>query len=175
MDAELQQRAVEYFHLPRLCDEVTAAVLDAMPAFPERESALETLLKKAGEETTDKEVFDKADKPDEAEGEDDDGFDTGGRTKAAAPAETVVPAAAKSAPAPAGRAAAASGGDLEDLLGMGDAPAPPAPAAANAAAVPVTTRIGIDASLAASGQVSKWYNAALVRPAGSVLYEDSYV
>jgi len=33
-----------------------------MPAFPERESALETLLKKAGEDAVDKEVFGKADK-----------------------------------------------------------------------------------------------------------------
>ena len=171
MDAELQQRAVEYFHLPSLREEVSAAVLEAMPAFPERESALENLLKKASEEATDKEVFGKSEEKEKtADGEgDDDGFE-GSRVRADAPAATAPTTSA----APAGRAASVSGGDVEDLLGMGDAPAPaPAPAAASSA--PITNRIGIDEKLSASGQVVKWFNAALTRPSGSVLYEDSYV
>ena len=47
MDAELQQRAVEYLNLPNQREEVLSAVLEAMPAFPERDSGLEAKLKKA--------------------------------------------------------------------------------------------------------------------------------
>ncbi len=46
IDAELQQRAVEYLHLPELSDEVTATVLEVMPRFPDRENVLEAKLKK---------------------------------------------------------------------------------------------------------------------------------
>jgi AP-2 complex subunit alpha len=46
LDSELQQRAVEYLHLPDVGAETLAAVLDAMPAFPERASVLEEKLRK---------------------------------------------------------------------------------------------------------------------------------
>jgi hypothetical protein len=165
MDAELQQRAVEYFHLPELAEEAAAAVLDAMPAFPERESVLETRLKKAGEENQDKDVFGKSEKPATTEGVEDDeesGFGGGGHALKAkdAPAADVIAPAIDS-----------DSGGLDDLLGMGSsAPAPPA---ADASTVPVTTRIGIDASL--TEQVPKWFSTVIVRPSGAVLYEDAYV
>lgn len=47
LDSELQQRAVEYLHLPELREEVALVVLETMPAFPERDSILEAKLKKA--------------------------------------------------------------------------------------------------------------------------------
>jgi AP-2 complex subunit alpha len=46
LDAELQQRAVEYLHLPELPDAMQAEVLTTMPAFSERENHLETMMKK---------------------------------------------------------------------------------------------------------------------------------
>jgi len=57
------------------------------------------------------------------------------------------------------------------LLGMSSVPAP-APAAVDPATVPVTTRVGIDAALAA--RVEGWLRAALVKPAG-VVFEDAHV
>jgi AP-2 complex subunit alpha len=46
LDPELQQRALEYLHLPDLPEVTLGAVLDSMPAFPERDSHLESKLKK---------------------------------------------------------------------------------------------------------------------------------
>jgi AP-2 complex subunit alpha len=46
IDAELQQRAIEYLHVPELSEEVTSVVLEVMPHFPERENVLEVKLKK---------------------------------------------------------------------------------------------------------------------------------
>ena len=47
IDAELQQRAVEYKMLPTINRDVVASVLDAMPAFPDRDSLLEAKLEKS--------------------------------------------------------------------------------------------------------------------------------
>jgi AP-2 complex subunit alpha len=63
LDPELQQRAVEYLHLPDLSAETLSTVLDVMPAFPERASILEARLKRSNEETHDKDVWEKEDKP----------------------------------------------------------------------------------------------------------------
>jgi hypothetical protein len=169
MDAELQQRAVEYFHLPELREEAAAVVLGAMPAFPERESVLETRLKKSGEETQDKDVFGKADKPAAADGvEDDEESGFGGAGHALKPS---TPAAA--APVASVARAPSSGGGFDDLLGMGGDEAPAPAPVSDAASAPVTKRVGIDASL--TEQVPKWFSAVIVKPSGAVLYEDAYV
>lgn len=68
IDAELQQRAVEYLNLPSLSEETIGTVLDAMPAFPERASMLEARLKKATEETQDKDVWAKEEKTETRDG-----------------------------------------------------------------------------------------------------------
>jgi AP-2 complex subunit alpha len=46
IDAELQQRAVEYLNLPSVSEEVQLAVLEPMPEFPVRASHLEEKLRK---------------------------------------------------------------------------------------------------------------------------------
>jgi AP-2 complex subunit alpha len=178
MDPELQQRAVEYLHLPELREEVTSVVLDVMPPFPERGSMLEARLQRAKEETQDKDVWSKPDraeaKADEEDADGGAGAGSAGRPSDAGDDEAVGASAGAASGHGHGRGAAASGGagGEMDLLGVMDAAPAPAPAAVDATTVPVTTRIGIDASRGA--QVAAWFNALLVKPAG-VLYEDAAV
>lgn len=47
LPSQLQQRAVEYKGLPTLNRELVAGVLDAMPAYPERDNILEVRLEKS--------------------------------------------------------------------------------------------------------------------------------
>lgn len=53
LDQELQQRAVEYLQLKEQADELKSSVLEAMPAFESRESALESRLKESGKTAKD--------------------------------------------------------------------------------------------------------------------------
>jgi AP-2 complex subunit alpha len=147
LDAELQQRAVEYMHLPEVRAEVLGTVLDAMPPFPERASMLEARVKKASEETTDKDVWGK-------EGEKTEDAAAARRSRGASlETASIVPASAET-----------------DLLGMSSAPV--AAPAASAASVPVTTRIGING--AAVERLPGWLQAASTKPSGLV-YEDAHI
>jgi AP-2 complex subunit alpha len=65
----------------------------------------------------------------------------------------------------------AANGAVDDLLGL-DGLAASAPPPVDAATAPVTTRVGIDPSVA--DQVTRWHNALLTKTSG-VLYEDKYV
>jgi len=126
---------------------------------------LESRLKKAGEEREDKDVWGKEEKKEKVKDDDDEEAEVG--TGASSHAD------AAAAPSAAPAAAAAEAGGLGDLLGdlLGGSAAA-APSAVDPLSVPVTTRIGIDASLAP--QVDAWFNALVCKPAG-VLYEDKYV
>jgi len=149
-------------HLPEVRAEVLGTVLDAMPPFPERANMLEARLKKATEDKADLDVWGKGTK--EGEGEES------ARSRGASLEAGAVGVGAGAA---AGAATAAAGGGEDDLLGMSSAPAPaPAAAAVDPASVPVTTRVGIDAALAA--RVEAWLRAAMVKPA-AVVFEDAYV
>ena len=164
MDAELQQRALEYGAMPSLPESVTSVVLDALPPFPDRGSQLEARLAKGKQASEDKDVWQSgASKGGSA---DNGGEGEGEAAAQAAPSAIRAPAAVSSSPAASG------GGGFDDLLGMDSAPAPaPAPAApVDAASVPVTTRVGITDQAAAA----RAYAAALTK-AGGVLYEDQYV
>lgn len=180
LDADLQQRAVEYAHFGTSLSEATAsAVLDAMPAFPEnRPSQLESRLAKAREGAEDKDVWGTAgekhaDDGGDGEGEADDASGGGGSARGSR-------AGSLSAPEPS-PAALSPGAASDDLLGLGSilgAPAPaPAPAPVSSSSggvdplsVPVTTRIGIS-DPAATGRLL----AALLLKPGGVLYEDDAV
>lgn len=179
IDAELQQRALEYLHLPAVPEAVLSTVLDAMPPFPERASMLEARLEKVKSGKDDKDVWgkegsagDKKRGDGSGEGEEDE---DGGRRGSKADADSV--GAAGGAGAGAGSAAAdAFGGDAGgDLLGLSGAAAGGAGAGAGSvdpASVPVTRRVEIEASQA--GAVASWLNALVVKP-GGVLYEDAHV
>ena len=171
MDAELQQRALEYSHIPDLPETVTSVVLDALPPFPERTSMLEARLAKTKLNAEDKDVWakDGSAKGGAAEDEEDDEGSAGGDGAAArgSRAGSLDDAAAA---AVAASSSGAAGGALDDLLGMGDALSSVSAAAPDAASVPVTHRVGI----ADEGASSKLFSALLTKPAG-VLYEDAYV
>ena len=182
LDADLQQRAVEYARFGSALSEATsAAVLDAMPAFPEnRPSQLEARMAKAAAGGQDRDVWGDgegaaaaaADREGAAGGDDEDGEGGGdGRQQAPPPRAPGVGGGLAAAPAPVD--------DSDDLRGLGGgggapapAPAPPAPAptAVDALSVPVTTRIGVADPAAAA----KLLAALLLKPAG-VLYEDEHV
>lgn len=175
IDAELQQRALEYLHLPSVPEAVLSTVLDAMPPFPERASMLEARLEKVKSGKDDKDVWGKegsAGDKKRGDGEEGEGDEDGGRRGSKADAESVGGAA--------GGAGAAGGGDAfggdagGDLLGLasGGAGAGAGAGPVDAASVPVTRRIEVEASQA--GQVAAWFNALVVKP-GGVLYEDAHV
>jgi len=90
LDEEIQQRAVEYLSLKGQSEELKAAVLEAMPAFAERDSVLEARLKGSGKPAKDVDEWGKG-----AEG-----------AAAATGGATPVPAA--------GDAGSISGGEEED-------------------------------------------------------------
>ena len=177
IDTELQQRAVEYLHLPELSESVLTAVLDVMPHFPERDSVLEAKLRKQAEEIHDKDAWGVRTKggPSGGEGEDEgsgggdgEGGDGGGSGEADSAAAGSSVAAAP--PRPGG-----GGGGLDDVLGLAaPAPAPaPAPAAVPAESVPVTRTVRVENGCTTE-QLGKWLSALQTKPAG-VLYEDSHV
>lgn len=159
IDAELQQRAVEYLHLPELSEDVTAAVLEVMPRFPERENVLESKLKKQQEEKQDKDAWGVEEKSEEDNNNenDEDNEDGGNSNRRASKSSLSEPTTSN------------SNTDADDLLGLGSAPAP-APVAVDPLSVPVTRRITIESP----EKVTNWYNALVVKPAG-ILYEDSHV
>ena len=165
IDSELQQRAVEYLHLPDLPENVSTAVLDVMPPFPDRDSVLEAKLRKAQEENQDKDAWGVHEKVEKTEEEDDAGGNEGESgdvydTESSANVPSANSAAPPRAPA----------GGLDDLLGLASpAPAPAPPAES----VPVTRRITIDTG-STPDQLQKWLNALYVKPSG-VLFEDSFV
>ena len=182
LDADLQQRAVEYAHFGGLAESTAAAVLDAMPAFPEdRPSGLESRLAKSKEGGEDRDVWGEGGKGGDGDedgggadgaqdGEEEAGGGAGARASRAGSAGVT-----SSAPAPlTSSAPAAASSVTDDLLGLGaDLAAPPAPAAATIVdplSVPVTNRVG----LADPAAASKLFSALLVKPAG-VLYEDATV
>lgn len=174
IDAELQQRALEYLHLPSVPEGVLSTVLDAMPPFPERASMLEARLEKVKSGKDDKDVWGKEGaagdkKRGDGEGEDDEG--EGGRRGSKADADSLGGAMGG---AGAGGATPDALGDAGDLLGLsGGAPASSAAGGAvDPASVPVTRRVEVDPSQA--GQVASWFNALVVKP-GGVLYEDAHV
>ncbi len=168
IDAELQQRALEYLHVPELPESVTATVLEVMPRFPERENVLETKLKKAQEEKQDKDAWGVEDKSDAPAGDGEDGDGSAGGagdgsrrgSKASADGGGAAAAAGGGAPAPAAS---------DDLLGLGGDPAP-APAAVDPLSVPVTKRVTVDSP----DRVTALHAALLSKPSG-VLYEDASV
>lgn len=92
MNTECAQRALEYGHLALTPDEITGVVLEAIPAFPERESLLEQRL---------------------TEAKDDTQAEPGAQQSTGTPA-----AAAQSAPTPAPAPAASAAVD-DDLLALG--------------------------------------------------------
>ncbi len=165
IDSELQQRAVEYLHLPDLPENVSTAVLDVMPPFPDRDSVLEAKLRKAQEENQDKDAWGVHEKVEKTEEDDDAGGNEGESgdvydTESSANVPSANSAAPPRAPA----------GGLDDLLGLASpAPAPAPPAES----VPVTRRITIDTG-STPDQLQKWLNALYVKPSG-VLFEDSFV
>jgi AP-2 complex subunit alpha len=169
IDPELQQRALEYLHLPKVPETVLSTVLDAMPPFPERQSMLEARLKKAAEEKEDKDVWGKEDggaggASKESRAGEEGGDDEGGRRGSKASVGGLP-----------GDSASGGGGGADDLLGLGGGSAAAAPAV-DAASVPVTTRVGLDAASGGQGQVVSWFNSLLVggKPSG-VLYEDPHI
>jgi len=164
IDSELQQRAVEYLHLPDLPESVSTAVLDVMPPFPDRDSVLEAKLRKAQEENQDKDAWGVHEKVEKVEGGEEEGSGDGQNDEGDND-DANVPSSSSAAPP----RAPASGG-LDDLLGL----ASPAPAPApSAESVPVTRRITIDTG-STPEQLQKWLQALFVKPSG-VLFEDSFV
>ena len=174
IDAELQQRAVEYLHLPDLPEAVTSAVLDVMPQFPERDSMLEAKLRKQQEEGQDKDAWGVHDKAAAAAPTDDEAEEGGEGSGASATASAPATAAA-AAPAPPGGSGGGGGGGggLDDLLGLSSAPAPAPPPPPAAETVPVTKRVTVDMG-ASPEQVKKWLTALQGKAAG-VLFEDAHV
>lgn len=117
LDAELQQRAVEYNALPSQDESVGSAVLDSMPPFPERESVLEVQLRRRMAAQGGEDAWGDEGKPKPAEGAAEAAVEGGGGGGGLDDESPPM----KPAPAPAAPAE-------EDLLGFGAA-APAAPAA----------------------------------------------
>jgi len=160
MDVELQQRAVEYFHLPLVDDHVTAEVLAAMPEFPEKASGLEERLqKKGGKKSADEwggAAVD-ADEPQKAEAEEEE--------IAAAQGSSSTPTVRPPTPEAAV--------DLEDdLLGVNTPSAPAASAGASSGTLPTSADVRM--GLKAGAPVREWL-AAFAGTARGKLYEDEYV
>ena len=195
IDAELQQRALEYLHLPQLAEATLSAVLDAMPAFPERDSHLETKLRKLevrAQSSFSRCFFFLASPPYlllppnlpntltqvQEEKQDKDAWEgknggsssgaagSGGGGGAAEEADAAPPPAVARAPA----AAPSSSDDLLGLGGFGSAPAAASPV--DALSVPVTTRIGVEPG--ARERVAALLAVASARSSG-VLFEDASV
>jgi AP-2 complex subunit alpha len=163
MDAELQQRSVEYFHLPDLREDVTSTVLDAMPPFPERDSILEARLKAANKESNDKDQWGESTEEVKEQENDDDRVES--RSRGMTGGSIKAPSAAPSA---------ADDGDLLGLgsLDLGGSSAPAPVEEVDPLSVPVTNRIGISPENAE--RVQKWLLALQIKPSG-ILYEDEYV
>lgn len=151
MDMELQQRAVEYLHFPSLSPDLLATVLDAMPPFANRMSALELKIQKAKEVAKDKDLWGKEEKLD-AEPEEEEEEEQENVTSVT----VVQPVAAEL-----------------DLLGLGSLePNPAAAPVVDAASIPVTNRIGINTVDAA--QITNWHQALLTKP-GGIVFEDASI
>ena len=154
MDMELQQRAVEYFHLPLVDDSVTADVLAAMPEFPEKASGLEERLQKKGGKKSADEWG-------------------GGAVDDNAEEEEKASAGGDSA-APAPRAVTPEVVDVEDdLLGV-NTPAAPAASAGSTDMAGLPTAADVRVGLKAGAPVREWLAAFASSPRGK-LYEDEYV
>lgn len=147
LDQELQQRAVEYLALRHQDEEIKDKVLEAMPAFADRQSALEARLANAGKGT-------QGDGWEAKEGDEDGAAApasgdaaaaAAGRAAASGSAKSSSGAGADERPPAAGESddegdsGAAPDAEEEDFLGLGSAApraAAPAPAPTRAAVAP---------------------------------------
>ncbi|GAA5987540.1 hypothetical protein JCM11641_007180 [Rhodosporidiobolus odoratus] len=186
LDAELQQRACEYLAIARLpTEELLQVVVDEMPPFPERESALLSRLIKRTGDTHDKRTWYIGGKQ-VNEGKDEERYKGFGRRKGKEVAEgTAGEATSSAAPLPS------TSSISDDLLGLdlsgpaGDAiPATPAtaPSSATLGAAASTSPATATKPLLASSTptprkqtshgAEKWLSR-LVYNADGVLWEDA--
>ena len=160
MDAELQQRAVEYFHLPLVEDGVTAAVLGAMPAFPEKKSRLERRLAESKRARADTDHWAGSEGGGDAAAAAEHGAGAG--TGAGSVAEADVGEEAEEAEV--------SDSDDDDLLGMSASPAPAAAHSDAALPTEATQRVGLDKT----APLAAWLAAFATKRSGP-LYRDATV